>query len=120
MIDEFFEHIVGVIASAGRAMERTPGTFAEGSEMQKRDVLLVMLNSHYQGAAAGEVFNGAGKADIVLRFADTKTIDGLVVASGAYDAAGYVLISVAAMPTRWQTLCSARVYGLSASDPMAR
>ena len=70
LIADFFEHIVGVIRSTGKAMERTPGTFAEGSETQKRDVLLVMLNSHYQGAAAGEVFNGAGKADIVLRLAD--------------------------------------------------
>jgi hypothetical protein len=74
LIDDFFEHTVAVIGSAGRAMERTPGTFAEGSEMQKRDVLLVMLNSHFQGAAAGEVFNGSGKADIVLRFGDHNVL----------------------------------------------
>ena len=73
-VDDFFEHTISVIGSAGRAMERTPGTFAEGSETQKRDVLLVMLNSHYQGAAAGEVFNGAGKADIILRFGDHNVL----------------------------------------------
>ncbi|HZL20623.1 MAG TPA: hypothetical protein VFG23_23020 [Polyangia bacterium] len=74
VFDEFFEHSMAVIGSAGRAMERTPGTFADGSETQKRDVLLVMLNGHYQGAAAGEVFNGAGKADIMLRFADHNVL----------------------------------------------
>lgn len=74
LVDDFFEHTVAAIGSAGRAMERTPGTFAEGSETQKRDVLLVMLNSHYQGAAAGEVFNGSGKADIILRFGDHNVL----------------------------------------------
>jgi hypothetical protein len=70
LLEDFYEHIIDVIRSSGKAMERTHGTFSTGSEPQKRDVLLVMLNSHYQGAAAGEVFNGEGKADIVLRFAD--------------------------------------------------
>jgi hypothetical protein len=46
LLDDFYEHIVAVTQSTGKAMERTPGTFAEGSETQKRDVLLVMLNSH--------------------------------------------------------------------------
>jgi hypothetical protein len=74
LVADFYEHVIDVMRSTGKAMERLHGTFASGSEPQKRDVLLVMLNSHYQGAAAGEVFNGVGKADIVLRFADHNVL----------------------------------------------
>jgi hypothetical protein len=74
LVKDFYEHVIDVTRSTGKAMERLHGTFATGSEPQKRDVLLVMLNSHYKGAAAGEVFDGVGKADIVLRFADHNVL----------------------------------------------
>ena len=35
-----------------------------------RDLLLALLNAQFEGAAAGEVFNAAGKTDILIRAGD--------------------------------------------------
>jgi hypothetical protein len=34
------------------------------------DLLLMSLNAHFEGAAAGEVFNAAGKTDILISAKD--------------------------------------------------
>lgn len=47
-------------------LERTPALAAGMDEAQIRDLLLVNLNAKFQGTAAGEVFNGAGKTDILI------------------------------------------------------
>jgi hypothetical protein len=39
-------------------------------EEKIRDLLLVLLNAQFEGAAAGEVFNAAGKTDILIRAGD--------------------------------------------------
>ncbi len=39
-------------------------------EEKIRDLLLVFLNAQYEGDAAGEVFNAAGKTDILIRVGD--------------------------------------------------
>lgn len=59
-----------------RAIERTPDPFADWHEPRLRDLLLVMLNSHYEGKAAGEVFQRAGKIDIAVRIEDANVFLG--------------------------------------------
>jgi hypothetical protein len=39
-------------------------------EEKIRDLLLVFLNAQFEGAASGEVFNAAGKTDILIRAED--------------------------------------------------
>ena len=50
-----------------RAMELTP-TAAKLDEEEIRNLILFVLNANYRGAASGEVFNGAGKTDILLKW----------------------------------------------------
>ncbi|MFJ2154373.1 hypothetical protein ACIOHB_37245 [Streptomyces microflavus] len=47
-----------------------PDTTAGMDEESIRDLLLVMLNDRFEGNVAGEVFNGAGKTDILVRERD--------------------------------------------------
>lgn len=68
-----YEHAIRVIAAAGRTLERLPATAGRLREESLRDVLLVALNSQFEGQAGGEVFNGAGKTDILLRV-DDRTV----------------------------------------------
>ena len=67
---ENYEHILGVIRSTARMLERSPATFAGMEEEQLRDQFLVPLNSHYEGQATGETFNASGKTDILIRVGD--------------------------------------------------
>lgn len=76
MIGDLYEHVIKVIRSMGRAMERTPGIYNAHDEEQLRDQLLAMLNSHYEGQATGETFNAAGKTDILVRFEDRNVFIG--------------------------------------------
>jgi hypothetical protein len=64
---EFYEHVVSVLGAVAVGFERSPRRFADAEEEALRDFILVTLNSHYQGAATGETFNGAGKTDILVR-----------------------------------------------------
>jgi hypothetical protein len=68
VLDDFYKHVVHVLRSAARGLERTPGWFATAEEEALRDHLLVTLNTHYEGAATGETFNARGKTDILVRF----------------------------------------------------
>lgn len=70
LVGEFYEHILSVVGAMARGMERNPGDYASWTEEQLRDSLLVMLNSHYEGQATGETFNGSGKTDIIVRSED--------------------------------------------------
>lgn len=65
--EDFFEHINGVIRAAGRAMSASPGTYAGWDEEDRRQVLLLMLNTHYEGAVFAEAFNASGKTDLLVR-----------------------------------------------------
>ena len=51
-------------------MERNPTTFAKLDEEALRDMYLVPLNGHFEGAATGETFNASGKTDIIIRVED--------------------------------------------------
>jgi hypothetical protein len=65
-----YQHILKVIEGMTRTMERSPSTFAKLDEEALRDMYLVPLNGHLEGAATGETFNAEGKTDILIRVED--------------------------------------------------
>jgi len=75
-LDEFYEHILGIIRAVGRGLERSPGSFADAEEEALRDQMLVTLNTHYRGATYAEAFNGNGKTDILIRVYDRNAFIG--------------------------------------------
>jgi hypothetical protein len=76
LVGEFWAHIIGLITSMARGMERSPGNYASWQEEQLRDALLVLLNTHYEGQATGETFNASGKTDILVRVQDSNVFVG--------------------------------------------
>ncbi len=68
--DAQYEQALAVLRNARNALERNPSMTANLDEEKIRDLLLVPLNAQFEGAAAGEVFNGAGKTDILIRAGD--------------------------------------------------
>jgi len=67
-LDQFYDHVVTVLGAVMVGFERSPRRFAKAAEETLRDFMLVTLNSHYQGAATGETFNGGG-SDCRVRWA---------------------------------------------------
>jgi hypothetical protein len=65
-----YEKALQVLDLTRSALERTPPLAAKLNEERIRDLLLISLNNHFEGAAAGEVFNGDGKTDILIRVND--------------------------------------------------
>ena len=65
-----YEQALTVLRNARNALERGPAMTAYLDEEKIRDLLLVFLNAQFEGAAAGEVFNAAGKTDILIRAED--------------------------------------------------
>jgi hypothetical protein len=74
--DEDYEAALAVLRNMRNALERSPSTTRHLSEEQVRDLLLVSLNAQFEGKAAGEVFNGAGKTDILIRVDDRNIFIG--------------------------------------------
>ena len=68
--DKQYEQALEVLRNARNALERTPSMTAHLDEEKIRDLLLVFLNAQFEGDAAGEVFNAAGKTDILIRVGD--------------------------------------------------
>jgi len=64
--DAVFEHILGVIRLTGRGMEQSPGTYRGMGEEDRRQVILIALNTHYRGRGTAEAFNVGGKTDILI------------------------------------------------------
>lgn len=62
-----FEDILSSISDMAAVMERSPTAFARMGEEDIRWVLLVPLNSIFEGGASGETFNFDGKTDILLK-----------------------------------------------------
>jgi hypothetical protein len=58
--------VVSVIDNQGRQFEKTPKTYKTFEEEGLRDVILVSLNSLFEGKATGETFSNKGKTDIYL------------------------------------------------------
>ena len=65
-----YEQALAVLRNARNALERSPSMTAHLDEEKIRDLLLFFLNGQFEGAAAGEVFNAAGKTDILIRVGD--------------------------------------------------
>ncbi|MET7531779.1 hypothetical protein [Streptomyces goshikiensis] len=65
-----YEAALEVLWHQRNQLERAPTTVAKMGEEQIRDLLLVHLNGHFEGQAAGEVFNNVGKTDILIRVED--------------------------------------------------
>lgn len=68
--DAQYEQALAVLRNARNALERSPSMTTHLNEEKIRDLLLVLLNAQFEGAAAGEVFNASGKTDILIRVED--------------------------------------------------
>ena len=73
---QIYEDVVRTLRAVGNSFERLPATVNKFDEEELRDLLLFILNSNYEGAAGGELFNGAGKTDILVRYADRNAFVG--------------------------------------------
>jgi hypothetical protein len=67
LADERFEHILEIVRSVGRDMERSPATYREMGEEDLRQIIVAALNTHYRGETTAEAFNLTGKTDILVR-----------------------------------------------------
>jgi hypothetical protein len=67
---QYYEEILRQCSGWARSIERTPGLPAKLDEEALRDLLLGALNTNWEGQASGEVFNGSGKTDILIRQGD--------------------------------------------------
>lgn len=76
LADDNYEAALAVLRNARNALERSPSTASKFNEEELRDNLLVALNAQFQGKAAGEVFNGRGKTDILIREDDSNVFIG--------------------------------------------
>lgn len=65
-----YQHALAVLQYASHALERSPLMTSHLDEERIRDLLLVVLNGQFKGAASGEVFNRYGKTDILIRAED--------------------------------------------------
>jgi len=65
--DDVYQDVLRTIEQMGRAMEHTP-TAAKLKEEELRNLILIVLNANYEGAARGEGFNGKGKTDLLLNW----------------------------------------------------
>lgn len=63
------QDIVKILDNQGRQFEKTPKTYLKMEEEDLRNILLVNLNSVFEGSATGETFSGKGKTDIYLQIA---------------------------------------------------
>lgn len=76
LADADFEAALAVLRHSRNALERSPSLTARLGETQIRDLLLVNLNTEFEGQAGGEVFNNRGKSDILIRVQDTNVFIG--------------------------------------------
>jgi hypothetical protein len=76
LADAMYEDVLRTLGSLARALERLPRTASRFKEEELRDLALFILNSNYEGAARGEVFNGNGKTDLLLAWRDRNAFIG--------------------------------------------
>jgi hypothetical protein len=65
--DSDYEEALRVLGYWRDSLERAPSIAERRGEEEIRDLLVAGLNSVFEGAAAGEVFNADGKTDIFIR-----------------------------------------------------
>ncbi len=71
-----YQAALQVLRAQRNALERTPSVAAKLNEEEIRDILLIGLNSQFEGAVGGELFNGEGKTDILVRVDDRNIFIG--------------------------------------------
>ncbi|QOV40141.1 hypothetical protein IM697_18105 [Streptomyces ferrugineus] len=76
LADADYEEALRVLKNARNQLERSPSLAGKLDEEEIRDVLLLALNSQFEGTAAGEVFNFKGKTDILIRVEDRHVFIG--------------------------------------------
>jgi hypothetical protein len=76
MADSDYQAALAVLRNSRNALERSPSLTQKLDEEEIRDLLLINLNAHFEGDAAGEVFNGEGKTDILIRVDDRNIFIG--------------------------------------------
>lgn len=64
--EEVYHQILKVCHDFGISMERHPSSYKEKGEESLRDLLIMLLNPHFQ-SVTGESFNKKGKTDILVR-----------------------------------------------------
>ncbi|MFC6061462.1 hypothetical protein [Streptomyces ochraceiscleroticus] len=74
--DSHYESALEVLRNQRNQLERSPSISSHLKEEQIRDLLLIGLNSQFEGRAAGEVFNYNGKTDILIREGDRHVFIG--------------------------------------------
>lgn len=70
LADAIYQDVLQQVRAWATSLERTPATAAKLNEEELRDLLLGNLNTYWQGGAGGELFNGSGKTDILIRHGD--------------------------------------------------
>jgi hypothetical protein len=71
-----YDYVLKTLKDMIAVMVRSPKTFAKMKEEELRDILLVILNAHYEGQATGETFNFNGATDILIRHAGKNVFIG--------------------------------------------
>jgi hypothetical protein len=66
--DSDYEEALRVLRYWRDSLERAPSIVDGRGEEEIRDLLLAGLNGVFEGAASGEVFNGDGRTDILIRY----------------------------------------------------
>lgn len=118
LAEEIYQDILAQVRSWAITLERTPRTAAKLDEEELRDLLLGTLNSFWAGAAGGELFNGSGKTDVLVRennrnafIAECKIWRGPASASSAIDQLlGYMV---------WRDSKAALIMFIRTADPSA-
>ncbi|MBJ7287575.1 hypothetical protein [Williamsia sp.] len=113
-----YRDTLDAVRSWANTIERSPATTRKLDEEGLRDLLLGTLNSYWQGAAGGELFNGEGKTDILIRhedrnafIAELKIWRGQKTATDALtQLLGYLV---------WRDSKAALVMFIGAADPVA-
>lgn len=72
--DEIYEDILATIRATAESMERSPKTYADMGEEDRRHVFLTNLNDGYRGLVTAEAFNGEGKTDILVRHPEGRNL----------------------------------------------
>jgi hypothetical protein len=74
MSQEMYDDVLKVIYDSGKSMEKKPALYRGKDEEGLRDQFLFITETRYTGTTAtGETFNRAGKADIILKYANDGT-----------------------------------------------
>lgn len=74
--EQTYREVLDIICSFGRGLERSPRVAQKYNEEELRDQIIMQLNGHFEGEAGGELFNGAGKTDILIRQDDRNVFIG--------------------------------------------